>query len=205
MSTPLTIKQSHVTKISLAMTSLLNELLSYYHLTPSIPSQCLSNTIIQTYVAMIYSSLHPTATTSLQPAYDTSKTLPIHPNYNTLYKSNSLPTQCTLPHSRYFTATLTPLHYLILALHMYILAFLSFSTTAMLPSLLIAFDPHLYVLIILLVGNADKLTPLQVLTHPWTSFPMASNIDLGESSEGSVRRLRLATTRKKKISYFRST
>jgi hypothetical protein len=198
MRTPLTIKQSHVTKISLAMTSLLNELLSHYHLTPSIPSQCLSNTITQTYLAMIYSSLHPTATTSLQPAYDTSKPLPIHPNYNTLYKSNSLPTQRTLPHSRYFTVTLTPLHYLILALHLYILAFQSFSTTAMLPSLLTAFDHH--ILTILLVGNADKLTPVHVLTHPWTSFPMAPSIDLGESSGGSVRRLRLATARKKKLS-----
>jgi hypothetical protein len=180
------------------MTSLLNENLSHYHLTPSLPSQCLSNTITQTYLAMIYSFLHPIATTSLQPVYDTSKPLPIHPNYNTLYKSNLLPIQCTLPHSRYFTTTLHPLHYLIIAFHMYILAFHSISTTTTLPSLLTESDPH--ILTILLVGNVDKLTPLYVLTHPWTSFPMASSIDLGESSGGSVRRLRSVTARKKKLS-----
>jgi hypothetical protein len=202
MRTPLTIKHSHVTKISLAMTSLLNALLSYYHLTPSISSQCISNTIIQTYLAMIYSSLYPIAATHPQPAYGTSKTLPIHLNYSILYKSNYLPIQRTLPHSRYFPMTLTSLHYLILALHLYILAFLPFSITATLPSLLTAFDPHMYVLKILFVGNAYKLTPLQVLTHPSTSFLMASSIDLGESSGGSVRRLRL---QEETLSYFRST
>jgi hypothetical protein len=70
--------------------------------------------------------------------------------------------------------------------HLYILAFLPFSITATLPHLLTTFDSHLYVLTLLLVGTADKLTPLQVLIHPSTPFPMASSIDLGEFSGGSI-------------------
>jgi hypothetical protein len=70
----------------------------------------------------------------------------------------------------------------------------------MLPRLLTAFDSHLHILTLLLVGNAHQFTPLQVITHPSTPFSMASSVDLDKSSGGSFRRLCSVTTCKKKLS-----
>ena len=57
----------------------------------------------------------------------------------------------------------------------------------------------MYLHFYLLASTVDKLTSLQVLTHPSTPFPMTSSIDLDKSSGGSILRLCSATACKKKI------
>jgi hypothetical protein len=159
------------------------------------------------------SQLHPDSPTSLS-----TQPLPIR-----LYNPNPPHIQHTLPHHRYLTLLMTSMHFSnsqsplytfssftdsiagilsinvhnsILALHLYRLTFLHFSITTTLPRLLTAFDSHMYILTLLLVGNADQLTPLQVLTHPSTHFPRLPASTWANPPEAPSD----ASARKKKLS-----